>query len=102
MKQAALLVIRDPPAAISITIRVDNRASAKAQRLRACHAGKLEQRAVGMTPDQMTAFAVALLAGSELLSYLPGVKANGWVQLILAALQGIVAAQGDTSKKRRR
>ena len=55
-----------------------------------------------MTPDQMTAIAVALLAGSELLSYLPGVKANGWVQLILAALQGIVAAQGDASKKRRR
>lgn len=46
-----------------------------------------------MTPEQAAAIAVVLLAGSELLSYLPGVKANGWVQLIIAALQGIAKAR---------
>lgn len=56
-----------------------------------------------MTPDQITALAVALLAGSELLSYLPGVRANGWIQLILAALNGIAAAaQADKNQKRHR
>ena len=56
-----------------------------------------------MTPEEIAAVAVALLAGSELLSYLPGVKANGWVQLFLAALKGIAeAAQAEQGKKRRR
>jgi len=45
-----------------------------------------------MTPQDITAIAVALLAGSEILSLLPGVKANSWVQLILGALRGIVSA----------
>jgi len=53
-----------------------------------------------MTPEQIAAIAIALLAGSELLAYMPGVKANGWVQLVLAALQGIANAQ--TSNKKRR
>lgn len=44
-----------------------------------------------MTPEDATAIAVTLLAGSELLSFLPGVKANGWVQLILGALRGIAS-----------
>ena len=46
-----------------------------------------------LSPDQVTAGAISLLAGSELLSLLPGVKANGWVQLILAAARGIAAGR---------
>lgn len=42
-----------------------------------------------MTPEEITGIAIALLAGSELLSLVPGLKANGWVQLVLGALQGI-------------
>ena len=53
-----------------------------------------------MTPEEITGIAIALLAGSELLSYLPEVKANGWVQLIIGALQGI--ANNQNNKKRRR
>lgn len=53
-----------------------------------------------MSPEQITAIAVALLAGSEVLSLLPSVRANGWVQLVLAILQGIANAQ--TNGKRRR
>jgi len=44
-----------------------------------------------LTPEQITSIVVSLLAGSEILSLLPGVKANGWVQLILAALRGIAS-----------
>lgn len=50
-----------------------------------------------MTPEEITGLAIALLAGSEILSLVPGVRANGWVQLLLAALKGIAAAQ---SKRR--
>jgi hypothetical protein len=43
------------------------------------------------------------LAGSELLSYIPGIKANGWLQLVLAALRGIAAAaQAEQGKPKRR
>jgi hypothetical protein len=49
-----------------------------------------------MTPEEITGIAIALLAGSEILSLMPGVKSNGWVQLIIGALQGIA------STKRRR
>ena len=52
-----------------------------------------------MSPEHITAIAVALLAGSEVLSLVPSVKANGWVQLVLAALKGIAIAQ--QSQKRR-
>jgi hypothetical protein len=48
---------------------------------------------VAFTPDQVTATTVTLLAGSELLSLLPGVKANGWVQLLLAAARGIAKSK---------
>lgn len=57
-----------------------------------------------MTPEELAGLAIALLAGSELLSYIPGVKANGWVQLLLAAMRGIAAAaqaeQGKTKRRR--
>lgn len=57
-----------------------------------------------MTPEELAGLAVALLAGSELLSYIPGIKANGWLQLVLAALRGIAAAaqaeQGKTKRRR--
>jgi hypothetical protein len=43
------------------------------------------------TPEGITSVAITLLAGSEILSLLPGVKANGWVQLILGALRGIAS-----------
>lgn len=46
-----------------------------------------------MSPEQLAGIAVILLAGSELLSFVPAVKANGWVQLILGVLQGIAASQ---------
>lgn len=46
-----------------------------------------------MAPEQVAAVAVALLAGSEMLSLLPKVKANSWVQLVLGALKGIAASQ---------
>jgi hypothetical protein len=56
-----------------------------------------------MTPEELAGVAIALLAGSELLSYIPGIKANGWVQLILAALRGIAAAaQAEQANKRKR
>jgi hypothetical protein len=56
-----------------------------------------------MTPEELAGLAIALLAGSELLSYIPGIKANGWVQLILAALRGIAAAaQAEQNNKRKR
>ena len=43
------------------------------------------------TPEQVTGIVASLLAGSEILSLLPWVKANGWAQLILAALRGIAS-----------
>lgn len=45
-----------------------------------------------MAPEQVAAVAVALLAGSEILSLMPKVKANSWVQLILGALKGMAAS----------
>lgn len=44
-----------------------------------------------MTPEDITSIAVALLAGSELLAIVPGVRANSWIQLILGALRGIAS-----------
>lgn len=46
-----------------------------------------------MTPEQITAIAVALLAGSEVLSLVPGIRANGWVQLALGILRGIASTK---------
>jgi hypothetical protein len=45
------------------------------------------------SPDDIAAVALTLLAGSEILSFLPGVKANGWVQLILGILRGIASTK---------
>jgi hypothetical protein len=55
-----------------------------------------------MTPEELAGLAIALLAGSELLSYMPGIKANGWVQLVLAALKGIAAASQEDPRRGRR
>jgi hypothetical protein len=43
------------------------------------------------TPEGITSIAIALLAGSELLAIVPGVRANSWTQLILGALRGIAS-----------
>jgi hypothetical protein len=43
------------------------------------------------TPEGITSVAVALLAGSELLAIVPGIRANSWTQLILGALRGIAS-----------
>lgn len=42
-----------------------------------------------MSQEQVIAIAVGLLAGSEVLSMMPGIKANGWFQLVLAVLRAI-------------
>lgn len=52
--------------------------------------------------EDVAAVSAALLAGSEVLSLLPGVRANGWVQLILGALQGISQAGGQNKRQRQR
>ena len=46
-----------------------------------------------LTPDDLATLALTLLAGSEVLSLIPGVKANGWVQLILGILRGIASTK---------
>ena len=46
-----------------------------------------------MTQDQVIAIAVALLAGSEMLSLLPGIKANGWIQLAVRVLRAIASSK---------
>jgi hypothetical protein len=43
------------------------------------------------TPESVTTIVASLLAGSEILSLMPGVRANGWVQLILSAMRGIAS-----------
>lgn len=43
-----------------------------------------------LTHQQAVGVAVALLAGSELLTLLP-CRSNGWVQLFIAALRGIAS-----------
>lgn len=58
-----------------------------------------------MTPpsaEDISAIAVTLLAGSELLSLAPGIKANGWVQLLLGALQGMAEANKQNQRRGRR
>ena len=54
------------------------------------------------TADEITGIAVALLAGSEILSLAPGIKANGWVQLLLGALQGMAEANKQNQRRGRR
>ena len=43
------------------------------------------------TPESVTVLVASLLAGSEILSLVPGIRANGWIQLILAAMRGIAS-----------
>ncbi|MEI8251273.1 MAG: hypothetical protein WCF98_08915 [Synechococcus sp. ELA057] len=45
------------------------------------------------TPESVSSVAVALLAGSELLALVPGIRANSWIQLILGAIRGIASSQ---------
>ena len=48
-----------------------------------------------MSPEQIAGVAVVLLAGSELLTFVPKIKANGWVQLILGMLKGMAVSQSS-------
>lgn len=52
--------------------------------------------------DDISTIAVTLLAGSELLSLTPGIKANGWVQLLLGALRGIAEVNQQNKRRGRR
>jgi hypothetical protein len=45
------------------------------------------------SPDDIASVSLTLLAGSEMLSLTPGIKANGWVQLILGILRGIASTK---------
>lgn len=51
----------------------------------------------GPSPSDVTTFAITLLAGSEILSLAPGIKANGWIQLLLSALRGIATSKAKNS-----
>lgn len=53
---------------------------------------------MSLSPEQVTGVAVALLAGSEMLALMPQVRANGWVQLVVAVIRAL--AQQDRSLKR--
>lgn len=46
-----------------------------------------------ISPDDLATMAATLLVGSEVLSLMPNVKANGWVQLILGILRGIASTK---------
>lgn len=48
---------------------------------------------VAPTPEDITSIAVALLAGSELLAIMPGLRANSWTQLVLGILRGIASTK---------
>jgi hypothetical protein len=48
---------------------------------------------MSITPEQIAGIAISLLAGSEMLSLLPFVRANGWVQLILGILKGAASTK---------
>lgn len=50
------------------------------------------------TPEQVATVLATLLAGSEILSLIPGIRSNGWVQLILGAMRGMAG----TKQPRRR
>lgn len=53
---------------------------------------------MSLSPEQVTGVAVALLAGSEMLALMPQIRANGWVQLVVAVIRAL--AQQDRSFKR--
>jgi hypothetical protein len=48
---------------------------------------------MSFTPEQIAGIAISLLAGSEVLALLPGIRANGWIQLILGILKGIASTK---------
>lgn len=48
---------------------------------------------MSFTPEQIAGIAISLLAGSEMLALLPGIRANGWIQLILGILKGIASTK---------
>lgn len=48
---------------------------------------------MSITPEQIAGIAISLLAGSEVLALLPGIRANGWIQLILGILKGIASTK---------
>ena len=52
--------------------------------------------------EDISAILVTLLAGSEILSLLPWVKANGWIQLIVGAIRGMAEANSQTKRRGRR
>ena len=48
---------------------------------------------MSITPEQIAGIAISLLAGSEMLALLPGIRANGWIQLILGILKGAASTK---------
>lgn len=46
-----------------------------------------------ITPEQIAGIAISLLAGSEMLALLPGIRANGWIQLIIGILKGAASTK---------
>lgn len=48
---------------------------------------------MSITPEQIAGIAISLLAGSEMLALLPGIRANGWIQLIIGILKGIASTK---------
>ena len=61
--------------------------------------GSLGKRHCRMDYKTVAEVAAVALAGSEVLSYIPNVKANGWAQLGIQALR--LVAQGQKQKRRR-
>ena len=45
------------------------------------------------TPEQIAGIAISLLAGSEMLALLPGIRANSWIQLIIGILKGAASTK---------
>ena len=48
---------------------------------------------MSFTPEQIAGIAISLLAGSEMLALLPGIRANGWIQLIIGILKGAASTK---------
>jgi hypothetical protein len=48
---------------------------------------------MSITPEQIAGIAISLLAGSEMLALLPGIRANGWIQLIIGILKGAASTK---------
>ena len=48
---------------------------------------------MSITPEQIAGIAISLLAGSEMLALLPGIRANSWIQLIIGILKGAASTK---------